>query len=134
MAKNTSHARKRAQTLAETSLMPLADIARETGLSVRMIGQYAEKENWQRPPSALSRTQIVARLWQSAGQNLESIETQLKDGAAAAALRDLAMLTKIMRDLSVLDAPEPPHAPATQAQTKAEILRRLGRIRAMEAV
>lgn len=127
-------ARKKARVLAETSLSPLADIALATGLSLRMIGKYAENEQWQRPPSALSRTQIVARLWQNAGQNLESIEAQLRDGAPAAALRDLAMLTKILRDLAALDTPDVPPAAATAAQTKAEIIRRLERMQAMHGV
>ena len=112
--------------------MPLADIALATGLSLKIIGKYAENENWQRPPSVLSRMQIVTRLWQNAGQNLESIEAQLTQGAPAAALRDLAVLTKILRDLAALDTPEAPPAPATAAQTKAEIIRRLERMQAYE--
>lgn len=134
MAKDQDQPQKQARMLAETSLMPLSDIARSTGLSARIIGQLAARENWLRPPSALSRAQIVARLWQSAGQNLDSIEAQLKEGAAAAALRDLAVLTKIMRDLASLDAPEAPPAPRTPAETRAEIIRRLERMRAMDAV
>ena len=116
--------------------MPLADIARETGLSPRLVGKYAKSENWQRPPAQPTRQQIVARLWQSAGQNMESIEAQLKQGATTAALRDLAVLTKVMRDLAALDAetpPDIPEPPQSDADLRTEILRRLQRMQALDA-
>ncbi len=137
MIKNNAIPLSKARALAETSLMPLADIARETGLSPRLVGKYAKSEHWQRPSAQPTRQQIIARLWQSAGQNLESIEAQLKDGATTAALRDLAVLTKVMRDLAALDAetitdvPEP--APG-DASLRAEILQRMQRMRALDAV
>ena len=126
----------RARVLVETTAMPLTAIARETGISAQALGKQAKAGSWVRPSSQPPRHVIIARLWQSVAQNLESIEAQLREGQAAAALRDLAVLTKIMRDLAVLgsEIPDGSAPPRPPDDLRAEIALRLQRLQVMEEV
>ena len=124
----------KARVLVETTAMPLTAIARETGISVPSLRKQAKAGNWLRPSSQLPRHVILGRLWLSVAQNLESMEAQLREGEAAGALRDLAVLTKIMRDLAVLGSEIPDGSTASRPpdDLRAEIALRLQRLQVME--
>lgn len=94
----------RAKALAETSLLSFRDIALETGVPASTIGTYARREKWQRPEARARMDAMPARLWEAANQHLASIEAQLKSGATTNALRDLAVLIKLIGDLMALNA------------------------------
>ena len=126
----------RARALAETSLLSFRDIALETGLSATILAKHARLDGWQRPGRAPPRHLLTARLWLVADQQLASIEAQLKDGAANAALRDLAVLAKVMRDLAAFEGEAGSQALPPPVKTEAEIRdtiwQRILRLRALE--
>ena len=126
----------RARALAETSLLSFRAIALETGVSATTLAKHARQDAWQRPGRAPPRHLLTTRLWLVADQQLASIEAQLKDGASNAALRDLSVLAKVMRDLAAFEGEagtQPPPAPAkTDAEIRDTIWQRILQLRALE--
>ncbi len=114
-----------ARALFETEWTSLNEIARQSGLSARSLGRYAEAEGWQRPGHGRTRD-IQRRLQMQAEKLLALIEGH--DGAPVQGrLRDIAALTKILRDIGALEV-EPPPVEATspdpialRAQLKARL-------------
>lgn len=126
----------RAKALAETSLLSWRDIALETGVPASTIGAHARREKWQRPDARAPMHAMPARLWDAANQHLASIEAQLKTGATTTALRDLAVLIKMIGDLLALNAevaaqPQPARE-KSDADIRDAIWQNIQRLRALD--
>lgn len=111
----------RAKALAETSLLSFRDIALETGVPASTVGAHARREKWQRPEARAGMDAMPARLWEAANQHLASIEAQLKTGATTNALRDLAVLIKMIGDLMALNAEVAAQPQPAREKTDADI-------------
>ena len=114
-----------ARALFETEWTSLNEIARQSGLSTRSLGRYAEAEGWQRPGHGRT-VDMRGRLRQQAEKLLALIENN-ESAPVQERLRDIAALAKILRDIIALDL-EPaaseatlPDAVALRAQLKARL-------------
>ncbi|MBV1701083.1 MAG: hypothetical protein KGQ46_04610 [Hyphomicrobiales bacterium] len=87
-----------AQSLYESSWLPVLSIEKKTGVSARSIQRRAQREDWSRP-SIHHRKHFADRLWQNADHWLSVLESQSPDHIVTASLRDLSALTKVLRDL-----------------------------------
>ena len=90
-----------ARGLYETEWISLNEIARRSGVSARSLGRYAQAEGWQRPGHGRV-VDMQGRLRLQAEKLLGIIENNVT-APAAERLRDIAALTKILRDISALD-------------------------------
>ena len=124
-----------ARVLVETSHLSLRAIAGRTGLSTASLSRMTKKQDWLRPQAA-NRRQLVARLWRTAEQHLAAIDTGLQNGAPPSAARDLAILTKVLRDLAALEQetllPLPAIVPLDDTDIRGEIRQRLQKLHALD--
>lgn|SRR5487761_1919243 len=87
-----------AQSLYESSWLPVLSIEKKSGVSARSIQRRAQGEGWTRP-SIHHRKHFADRLWQNADHWLTILESQSPDHIVTNSLRDLSALTKVLRDL-----------------------------------
>lgn len=116
--------RAMARGLYETEWISLNEIARRSGVSARSLGRYIETEGWLRPGHGRV-VDMQGRLRLQAEKLLGIIEANVA-APTAERLRDMAALTKILRDISALD--EETGAPADDGPDPA-VLRALLRTR-----
>ncbi|MBV1706631.1 MAG: hypothetical protein KGQ37_05420 [Hyphomicrobiales bacterium] len=123
--------RAMARALFETEWTSLSEIARQSGLSARSLGRYAEAEGWQRPGHG--RAVDIRRRLRMQAENLLTLIEGHDAKPVHERLRDMAALTKILRDIEDLEAAPAPEAPAADpAALREELKARLLQLAAQE--
>ncbi len=134
----------KARHLAQEIGRPLAAIAREVGLPVSTLRGIARRQGWRANPAPTTaspiipeltqgqqRAGLIARLWRAAERHMAVIDAELAAGGSATCVRDMAVLSKILRDLDVLEKAHPPEPAPQEAEgaslegLRTELLRRL---------
>ncbi len=117
--------RAEARGLYETEWISLNEIARHSGISARSLGRYVVAEGWQRPGHGRV-VDMQGRLRLQAEKLLALIEGHIA-APTAERLRDMAALTKILRDINALDqeVPSPADALPDPSQLRAALKQRL---------
>jgi transposase-like protein len=108
---------ERVRDLVTGTGLPIGEIARQTGISHSMVGNWIRKGGWRRPPDApamlsraaedftLRRARLLVRLYRVLGRQLDGIEQRARaddGGAIEKDARTLGVLAKTLETLIAL--------------------------------